>query len=46
VSRFNIRLVVLGYSQCGAVSATVEELKRSNAEQSQNIKAIVDRISP
>jgi len=46
-SQFNTRLVVvLGHSQCGAVCATVEELKRPNREQSQNIKAIVDRIRP
>lgn len=46
-SQFNTRLVVvLGHSQCGAVCATVEELKRPNTEQSQNIKAIVDRIRP
>jgi len=46
-SQFNTRLVVvLGHSQCGAICATVEELKRPNAEQSQNIKAIVDRIRP
>jgi len=46
-SKFNTRLVVvLGHSQCGAICATVEELKRPNTEQSQNIKAIVDRIRP
>ena len=46
-SQFNTRLVVLlGHSQCGAICATVEELKRPNAEQSKNIKAIVDRIRP
>lgn len=46
-SQFNTRLVVvLGHSQCGAICATVEELKRPNSEQSQNIKAIVDRIRP
>ncbi|MDH5394369.1 MAG: carbonic anhydrase [Gammaproteobacteria bacterium] len=46
-SQFKTRLVVvLGHSQCGAISATVEELKRPKAEQSQNIKSIVDRIRP
>ncbi len=46
-SQFKTRLVVvLGHSQCGAICATVEELKRPNSEQSQNIKAIVDRIRP
>ena len=46
-SKFKTRLVVvLGHSQCGAVCATVEELKRPDSEQSQNIKSIVDRIRP
>jgi len=46
-SKFKTRLViVLGHSQCGAICATVEELKRPNAEQSLNIKSIVDRIRP
>jgi len=46
-SQFKTRLViVLGHSQCGAICATVEELKRPKAEQSLNIKAIVDRIRP
>ncbi|MDH5424190.1 MAG: carbonic anhydrase [Gammaproteobacteria bacterium] len=46
-SQFETRLVVvLGHSQCGAIRATVDELKRPNAEQSQNIKSIVDRIRP
>lgn len=46
-SKFNTRLViVLGHSQCGAICATIEELKRPNSEQSQNIKSIVDRIRP
>ena len=46
-SQFKTRLVVvLGHSQCGAICATVEEMKRPNSEQSLNIKAIVDRIRP
>jgi len=46
-SKFKTRLVVvLGHSQCGAICATVEDLKRPNAEQSLNIKSIVDRIRP
>lgn len=46
-SQFKTRLVVvLGHSQCGAICATVEELKRPNSEQSLNIKSIVDRIRP
>ncbi|MDH5424611.1 MAG: carbonic anhydrase [Gammaproteobacteria bacterium] len=46
-AKFKTRLVVvLGHSQCGAVSATVEELKRPDSEQSLNIKSIVERIRP
>lgn len=45
--RFGTRLVVvLGHSQCGAVQATLEELGRPTADQSQNLSAIVDRIRP
>jgi carbonic anhydrase len=46
-AQFQTRLVVvLGHSQCGAVCSTIKELTRPNAEQSLNIKAIVDRIRP
>lgn len=46
-AQFKTRLVVvLGHSQCGAVKATVDELKRPSTEQSVNIKSIVDRIRP
>ncbi|MDH5389198.1 MAG: carbonic anhydrase [Gammaproteobacteria bacterium] len=46
-SQFKTRLVVvLGHTQCGAICATIEEMKRPNSEQSLNIKAIVDRIRP
>lgn len=46
-AKFKTRLVVvMGHTQCGAISATIEELKRPNTEQSQNIKSIVDRIRP
>lgn len=46
-SQFKTRLVVLlGHSNCGAIRATVEELKRPNSEQSLNIKSIVERIRP
>jgi carbonic anhydrase len=45
--RFGTRLVVvLGHSQCGAVLATVEELRRPNSTQSRNLLSIVDRIRP
>ena len=45
--RFGTRLVVvLGHSTCGAVSATLEELRRPSEEQSRNLQSIVDRIRP
>ena len=45
--RFGTRLVVvLGHSQCGAVSATLEELERPSGSRSANLSAIVDRIRP
>lgn len=45
--RFGTRLVVvLGHSDCGAIEATLEELGRKSAEQSQNLRSIVDRIRP
>jgi carbonic anhydrase len=46
-ARFNTRLaVVLGHSQCGAISATLEELRQPAAHQSPNLRSIVDRIRP
>jgi carbonic anhydrase len=39
-------VVVLGHSQCGAVLATLEELKRPRENQSRNLRSIVDRIRP
>ncbi len=45
--RFGTRLiVVLGHSRCGAVSATVEELRRPRENQSPNLRSIVDRVRP
>jgi carbonic anhydrase len=45
--RFGTRLaVVLGHTQCGAVAATLEQLRRPEANQSPNLRAIVDRIRP
>lgn len=45
--RFGTRLVVvLGHTQCGAVLATVEELRRPTGDQSRNLRSIVDRIRP
>lgn len=45
--RYHTRLVVvLGHSQCGAVLATLEELRRPTETQSRNLRAIVDRVRP
>jgi carbonic anhydrase len=38
--------VVLGHSGCGAVDATLEELRRPTASQSRHLRSIVDRIRP
>ena len=44
---FGTRLVVvLGHTQCGAVAATLEELRRPTENQSPNLRAIVDRVRP
>ena len=46
VERFGIRLVVvLGHTCCGAVTATLEQL-RAGAHPSPNLRSIVDRIRP
>ena len=46
-AKFDTRLVVvLGHSGCGAIEATIEELGRPSAEQSRNLRSIVDRIRP
>ncbi len=39
-------VVVLGHSNCGAIQATIEELGRPTADQSRNLRAIVERIEP
>lgn len=45
--RSGIRLVVvLGHSRCNAILATVEELGRPTADQSPNLRTIVDRVRP
>ncbi len=45
--RFGTRLVVVvGHSECGAIAATLEELRRPSANQSRNLRAIVDRVRP
>lgn len=46
-SRYDTRLVVvLGHSQCGAILATLEELRTPSAKPSRNLQAIVDRVRP
>jgi carbonic anhydrase len=46
-ARYGTRLVVvLGHSQCGAVLATLEELRTATEHQSRNLRAIVDRVRP
>jgi carbonic anhydrase len=45
--RFGTRLVVvLGHSQCGAILATLEELRRPGETRSRNLRSIVDRVRP
>lgn len=45
--RYGVRLVVvLGHTRCGAVDATLEQLRRPAAERSRNLASIVDRIRP
>ena len=39
-------VVVLGHSNCGAVDATLKDLRREQAHRSPNLRAIVDRIRP
>ena len=45
--QYNTRLVVvLGHSQCGAILATLDELRRPSTDQSRNLRSIVERIRP
>jgi carbonic anhydrase len=45
--RFGTRLVVvLGHTRCGAILATIDELRRPTENQSRNLRAIVDRVRP
>jgi carbonic anhydrase len=39
-------VVVLGHSDCGAVMATLEQLKRPKENQSRNLRSIVDMVRP
>ena len=46
-ARFGTRLaVVLGHTQCGAIAATLDELRQPASQQSPNLRSIVDRIRP
>ena len=46
-ARFGTRLVVvLGHSECGAIMATIEELRRPTENQSRNLRSIIDRVRP
>lgn len=46
-SRFGTRLVVvMGHSQCGAVTATLEQLQGGETSESWNLRSIVDRVKP
>lgn len=45
--RFHTRLVVvLGHSRCGAILATLDELRAPSESQSRNLRSIVDRVRP
>jgi carbonic anhydrase len=47
VSRFGTRLVVvLGHTECGAITATIEELSQPGSRRSPGLRALVDRIQP
>ena len=39
-------VVVMGHSQCGAIAATFDELRKPTQELSPSIQSIVDRIRP
>ena len=46
-ARFGTRLVVvLGHTQCGAISATLEQLGQPADHRSRNLRSIVDRVRP
>jgi carbonic anhydrase len=46
-ARFGTRLVVvLGHSRCGAILATIEELRQPGSSGSRNLQSIVDRVRP
>lgn len=39
-------VVVMGHTRCGAVGATLSELRRPSKNQSPNLRSIVDRVRP
>ena len=44
---FGSRLVVvLGHTRCGAITATLDELRHQTKHNSRNLRSIVDRIKP
>jgi carbonic anhydrase len=46
-ARFGTRLVlVLGHTQCGAITAALEELEGRATAQSRNLRSIVNRVRP
>jgi carbonic anhydrase len=46
-ARFGTPLVVvMGHTQCGAITATLEELAGQATTQSRNLRSIVDRVRP
>lgn len=46
-AQFGTRLVVvLGHSQCGAILATIDELRQPKEGQSPNLRSIVGRVRP
>ncbi|MBT8123690.1 MAG: carbonic anhydrase [Gammaproteobacteria bacterium] len=45
--KFGTRLVVvMGHSKCGAILATLEEIRHESKEKSQNLYSIIDHIRP
>lgn len=47
VATFSTQLVVvMGHTRCGAVAATVESLRAGTVVPSENIRSIVERITP
>ncbi|HET9233257.1 MAG TPA: carbonic anhydrase [Candidatus Eisenbacteria bacterium] len=46
-SRFGTRLVVvMGHTQCGAIIATLDDLRGHARPESRNLRSIIDRVRP